>query len=101
MRFLEGRRDAAQRTGLLGLVRELEPEDFELALVGNRLGGQEPHRRRFTGAVRSEQADAGPQRDVEVQVVDSRDRAVALHDSAQANCELALHRSQATYLTYR
>ena len=41
------------------------------------------HRRRLARAVRAEQADAGPERDVEIEAVDGGDRAEALHDAAQ------------------
>ena len=82
---VELRRDAELRPRLLRLVRELEAEQLELALVGDRLRGQEPHRRRLAGAVRPEQADAGALGHVEIEAVDGRDLAVALDDAAEAD----------------
>ena len=88
---VELRDDAALGAGRLRLARQPEAQHLDLALVGDRLRREEPHRRRLPGAVRAEQADAGADRDVEVQVVDRGDRPVALHDAAQADGELVAH----------
>ena len=73
---VELRRDAELRARLLRLVRQPEAEHLELALVGDRLRGQQPHRRRLAGAVRPEQADARALGDVEVETVDRGDLTV-------------------------
>ena len=91
--IVELRRDAALGARHLRLLRQAEAEHLELALVRDRLRGQEAHGGRLAGAVRSEQADAGPHRDLEVEVVDRCDRPVALDDPAQADGELRLHPS--------
>ena len=44
--------------GGLGVQRKLVPEHPQLARVGDRLAGQQPHRRRLAGAVRAQQAEA-------------------------------------------
>ena len=90
---VELRRDAALGARHLRLLGQPEAEHLELALVGDRLRGQEPHRGRLAGAVRPEQADAGSHRDVEVEPVDRGDRPVALDDAAQADGELRLRRA--------
>src|SRR5581483_2717179 len=82
-------RDAALGPRLLRLPRQLEPEHLDRALVRDRLGGQELHRRRLAGAVRAEEADARAVRDVEVEAVDRGDRPVALHRAADPDRELA------------
>ena len=82
---VELRHDAALRARRLRLLRQPEAEHLELALVGDRLRGQQPHRRRLAGAVRPEQADARALRHVEVEPVDGGDRAVALHHAAQTD----------------
>ena len=88
---VELRHDAALRAGLLRVLRQPVAEHLELALVGDRLGREHAHGRRLAGAVGAEQADARPDRDVEVEAVDGRDRAVALDGPAQANGELPAH----------
>ena len=77
----------------LRLAGQLEAEHLELALVGDRLRGEQPHRRRLPRAVRPEQADARALRHVEVEPVDGGDRAVALDDAAQADGERRSRRS--------
>ena len=84
---VELRDDAALRARHLRLARQPEAEHLELALVGDRLRGEEPHRRRLARAVRAEQADARALGHVEVEAVDGGDRAVALDDAAQADGE--------------
>ena len=79
---VELRHDAALRAGDLGLLRQRVPEHLELALVGDHLRGQHPHRRRLARAVGAEQADARALGHVEVEAVDRRDRAVALRRRA-------------------
>ena len=88
---VELRHDPALRPGGLGLRRKLEPEHLEFALVGDRLRGQQPHGRRFPGAVRPEQADAGALRDVEIEPVDRGDRPVALDDAPETDGEALAH----------
>ena len=85
---VELRRHAALRARRLRLLRQPEAEHLDLALVGDRLRRQQPHRRRLAGAVRPEQADARALRHVEVEPVDRGDRAVALHRAAEADREL-------------
>jgi hypothetical protein len=85
---VELRRDAELRARLLRLFRQRESEQLELTLVGDRLRGQEPHRRRLAGAVGPEQADARAFGHVEIEAVDGRDLAVALDDAAQPDREL-------------
>ena len=85
---VELRRDAELRPRLLRLLGQREPEQLELALVGDRLRGQQPHRRRLAGAVRAEQAHARALGHVEIEAVDGRDLAVALDDAAQPDREL-------------
>jgi hypothetical protein len=79
---VELRRDAELSAGLLRLVRQLEAEHLELALVGDRLRSQQSHRRRLPGPVGAEQADARALRHVEIEPVDGGDRPVALDDAA-------------------
>ena len=66
---------------------QLVAEHLDLALVGDRLRRQQPHRGRLAGAVRAEQADARALGHVEVEAVDRGDRAVALDDPADADRE--------------
>ena len=80
---VELRHDAHLGPGLLRLAGQLVAEHAELALVGDRLAGQQPHRRRLAGAVRAEQAEADALGHVEVEPVDGRDRAEALDDTAE------------------
>jgi hypothetical protein len=87
---VELRDDAALGARLLRLARQAVAEHLDLPLIGDRLGGQHLHRGRLAGAVRPEQADARPLRDVEIQSVDGRDGAVALHDPAHAERERRL-----------
>ena len=68
-----------------------EAEHLELALVGDRLRREQPHRRRLAGAVRPEQADARALGHLEVEAVDGGDRAVALDDAAQPDRERPIH----------
>jgi len=86
---VELRHDAEERASLLGLLRELVAEELELALVGDRLSGQEPHRRRLACAVRSEQPDAGAHRHIEVEPVHGGDVAVALHHAPKTYRQLS------------
>ena len=88
---VELRDDAALRPGLLRLAGQLEAEHLELALVGDRLRGQQAHRRRLARAVRPEQADARPHGHVEVEPVHRGDRPVPLDDAPQANGEFRTH----------
>src|SRR5262249_1188306 len=88
---VELRHHAALRAGLLRVSRQREAEHLELALVGDRLRGEQPHRRRLAGAVGAEQADARPDGNVEVEPVDGDDVSVVLEDAAQANRELLPH----------
>ena len=81
---VELRHDAAFGARRLGLAGQPVAEHLDLALVGDRLRGQHPHRRRLARAVGAEQADAGALGHFEVEVVDGGDRAVALDDAAQA-----------------
>ena len=86
--IVELRHDSALRARDLRLGRELEAQNLDLALVRDRLRGEQPHRRRLPRAVRPEQADARALGHVEVEPVDGGDRAVALHRSAEPNCKL-------------
>ena len=79
------------RARRLRLARQPEAEHLELALVGDRLRGQQRIVVDLPGAVRAEQADARARRHVEVEPVDRRDRAVALDDAAQADGEVLAH----------
>jgi hypothetical protein len=88
---VELRRDTTLRAGGLRLFRELEAEHLDLALVGNRLRGEEAHRRRLAGAVRPEESHARAEGDVEVEMVDRGDFAVALDGPAQPDGELVAH----------
>jgi hypothetical protein len=91
VQVVELRRDAELRSGLLRLLRQLEPEHLDLALVGDRLARQRAHRRRLAGPVRPEQADARRHGDVEVEPGDRGDLVVALDDPTQADGQLAAH----------
>ena len=75
--------DPHQRPGRLRLAGQLVAEDAQLAGVGDRLAGEQPHRRRLAGAVGPEQAEADPGRDVEVEPVHRPDLAEALDDAAE------------------
>ena len=86
---VELRRDAELRPRLLRLLRQPVAEQLELALVRDRLRGEEPHRRRLARAVRAEQADAGSLAHVEVEPVDGGDLAVALDRATELDRELA------------
>jgi hypothetical protein len=88
---VELRRDAALRACDLGLLGQPEAQDLELALVGDRLGREEAHRRRLPRPVGAEQADARPLGHVEVEAVDRDDRPVALDDAAQADGKPVAH----------
>ena len=91
VQVVELRRDAALRACHLRFLRQLEAEHLDLALVGDRLRGQESHRRRLAGAVRAEQPNASPDRDLEVEAVDGGDLPVALDGAAQVDGELLRH----------
>ena len=86
--IVELRHDPALRARDLRLGRKREAQNLDLALVGDRLRGEQPHRRRLPGAVRPEQADARALRHVEVEPVDGGDRAVALHRAAETDGEV-------------
>ena len=58
-------------------------EHLDLALVGDRLRGEDPHRRGLAGAVGAEQPDARAGGHVEVEARDRGDLAVALDHAAQ------------------
>jgi hypothetical protein len=86
--------DAHLRPGLLGVLRQPVAEHLELARVRDHLRGERLHGRRLARAVGAEQADAGAERDLEVEAVHGRDRPEALHESAQADrhrCSVAGH----------
>ena len=78
--------DAHHRPRRLRFARQLVVEDAQLAGVGDRLAGEQPHRRRLAGAVGAEQAEADPLGHVELEPVDRRDLAEALYDSAEFDC---------------
>ena len=80
---VELRHDAHLGAGRLGVAGQLVAERPQLARVGQRLPGQQPHRRRLAGAVRPEQAEADALGHVEVEPVDRRDRAEPLDHAAQ------------------
>ena len=84
---VELRHDPALRPGRLRLAGQRESEHLELALVGDRLGGEQTHRRRLAGAVRPEQADARAYGHVEIETVDGGDRSVALDDAPKPDGE--------------
>jgi lipooligosaccharide transport system ATP-binding protein len=88
------RHDAHLRARSLRVARQLVVEDPDRALVGDRLGGQQLHRRRLAGAVGPEQADARALGHVEVEAVHRGDRPEALDDSAQADGGTPVHASQ-------
>ena len=88
---VELRRDSALGAGGLRLLRKAKAEHLDLALVGDRLGGEQPHRRRLARAVGAEQADAGPLGHVQVEPVHGGDLAVALDDAAEADGEPVAH----------
>ena len=75
--------DAHLRARRLRFAGQLVAEHPQLALVGDRLAGQQPHRRRLAGAVGPEQAEADALRHLEVEPVDGGDRAEALDDPAE------------------
>ena len=75
--------DAHRHPRLLGLARQGVAEDLDRALVGQRLGGEHPHRRRLAGAVGPEQPEADSRRDHQVQAVHGGDLAEALDHAAQ------------------
>ena len=74
--------DAHLRPRRLRVARQLVAEHAQLARVGDRLPGEQPHRRRLAGAVGAEQAEADALGHVEVEPVDRRDRAEALDHAA-------------------
>src|SRR5262249_50869 len=80
---VELRHDAHFRPGDLRFARRLVAEEGEEAGVGQGLAGQQPHRRRLAGAVRSEQAEADALRHLEIETVDSGDRPEPLNDPAK------------------
>src|SRR4029077_9288728 len=88
---VELRHYTALRAGLLRVLRQPVAEYLELALVGDGLGREHAHGRRLACAIWAEQPDARPDRDVEVETVDGRDRAVPLDGPAQADGELIGH----------
>ncbi len=80
---VELRDDAHLGAGRLRVAGQLVAERAQFAGVGQRLTGQQPHRRRLAGAVGAEQAEADALGHVEVEAVDRRDRAEPLHHAAQ------------------
>ena len=69
---------------LLGFARQLVAEHRDLALVGERLRGEHPHRRRLARAVGAEQPEAHARRGTSrSSPFDGHDRAVALDHAAQ------------------
>jgi hypothetical protein len=82
---VELRDDAHLGTRGLGVLGQAVAQHLDLALVGDRLGGEEPHRGGLAGAVGSEQADAGAVGHREVQAGDGGDVAVALHDAVKVD----------------
>ena len=88
---VELRRDAELRARLLRLVGQLEAEHLDLALVRDRLPGEESHRRGLARAVRPEEADARARGHVEVEAGDRGDLPVTLHDATEPDRQLAVH----------
>ncbi len=80
---VELRHDAHLGPGGLGVARQLVAQHVQLAGVGDRLAGEQPHRRRLAGAVRAEQAEADALGHLQVEPVDRRDRAEALDNAAE------------------
>ena len=80
---VELRHDAHLGPGRLGVAGQLVAEHAQLARVGDRLAGEQPHRRRLAGAVGPEQAEADALGHLEVEPVDRRDRAEALDRAAE------------------
>ena len=72
------RHDAHLQARLLGVLGHRIAEHGDLALVGERLRGEHPHRRGLPGAVGAEQPEADPARHLEIEPVDGRDRTEAL-----------------------
>ena len=88
---VELRYDAALGARRLRLLGQPEAEHLDLALVRDRLRGEEAHRRRLAGAVGPEQADARAFGHVEVEAVHGRDGAVALHHAPQSDRQPVAH----------
>ncbi len=80
---VELRDHAALGAGLLALAGQPVPEHGDLALVGDRLGGEHAHRGGLARAVGAEQADAGAEGHVEVQAGHGRDVPEALDDAPE------------------
>lgn len=60
---------AALGPGLLGLARERVSEHFDVALIGDHLGGEDLHRGGLAGPVGTQQADTGTGGHLEVEAV--------------------------------
>jgi hypothetical protein len=71
------------RARLLGVLGKSKAEYLELALIRDHLCRQRLHRRRLASTVGAEQPDAPPQRDVQVETVDSGDRSESLDHPAE------------------
>ena len=80
---VELRHDAHLGPRRLRVAGQLVAQRPQLAGVGQRLPGEQPHRRRLAGAVGPEQAEADPLRHVEVEAVDRRDRPEPLDHATQ------------------
>ena len=70
-------RQADDPPDLVGLRPDVEPGHGRAPGVGPEERGEDPHRRRLAGAVRTEQAQDGPLGDLEVDAVEGSDLALA------------------------
>ena len=79
------RQIAGAAFGLDRLVEDVEPGDDGVAFRGRHVAGQDPHRRRLAGAVRSEEAEDLPALDAKAHVVHRGHPAVAFREVLDLN----------------
>ncbi len=78
-------READPLAQLRRVLDDVEPGHPRAAGVGLQQRRQDPDDRRLAGAIRSEQAEHGPVRDLEVHADERAHRAVGLHEPADAD----------------
>jgi hypothetical protein len=83
---VELRDHADLRPDLLRLPRELEAEDVQPARVGERLRGQQAHRRGLPRAVGSQEPHARPALNIQVEAVDRDPFTESLDHTPEADC---------------
>jgi hypothetical protein len=86
--------DPHRHPRLLGLTWQLVAQHLDRPLVGERLRGQHPHRGRFSGSVRAEQAKADAGGNAQVKSGYGGYLAVALDHASELDCRPGTHPSE-------